>query len=229
MNRGIAAFATALSLIAIGCVITTKHQIDAHITLDIRHIQQQADNVLDYIEGKTDDLPVAPAAEAPAAQSRWYRLHDALAPVKVAYAAELKEATTPSVKGFADKMRERQPTIEALKQQKALGEDNRGYLAVRDSEALSDPAKKNEAQQLVAAENNDRKSLYREIAQQNADQGATLTTIERVFAQRRLERARSGEIFQLPPEGADFDKFKASSAGQKLGDACKPEAWVTIP
>lgn len=229
MNRGIAAFATALSLIAIGCVITTKHQIDAHITLDIRHIQQQADNVLDYIEGKTDELPVAPAGKAPETQSRWERLRDLLAPIHAVYAAELKEAATPRVKDLADKMRERQPKIEDLKRQKALGEDNRGYLAVRDSEALSDPAKKNEAQQLVAAENADRKSLYREIAQQNADQGATLTTIERVFAQRRLERAKSGEVFQLPPAGADFDKFKASPAGQKLGDACKPEAWVTIP
>jgi hypothetical protein len=70
--------------------------------------------------------------------------------------------------------------------------------------------------------------LYREIARVNADQGATLTSIEHVYAQRRLERAEAGEILQVPPEGADFDKFKSSEAGKRLGSACQPNAWVTI-
>jgi len=227
MKRIGLAFATTVSLIALGCVITTKHQIDAHIVLDIRHIQEQADGVLDYIEGKTDTLPATDSTSQNAAPAFLERAYYALAPIQAVYAAELKESS-PKVKDLADKMRERQPKIEALKKQGAIGEDNRGYVTLRESDAIADGEKKNEAQQLIAAENADRKNLYREIATDNADQNVTLTTVERIFAQRRLMRASPGEVFQLPPAGEDFDKFEASPLGKKLGDACAPGAWVTI-
>ncbi len=227
MKRIGLALATTVSLIALGCVITTKHKIDAHIVLDIRHIQEQADGVLDYIEGKTDELPATEPAKEGAGPSFLERAYYAMLSTPVAYAAELKESS-PKVKELADKMRERQPKIEALKKQGAIGEDNRGYVTLRDSEAIADAEKKNEAQQLVAAENADRKALYREIATDNADQNVTLTTVERIFAQRRLMRAAAGEVFQLPPAGDDFDKFKASPMGQKLGGECVPGAWVTM-
>ena len=227
MKRAGIALATTLSLIALGCVITTKHKIDAHIVLDIRHIQEQADGVLDYIEGKTDEIPAPEATGESRAPSFLERAYYAMLPTQVVYAAELKE-TSPKVKELADKLRERQPKVEAMKKAGAIGEDNRGYVTLRESEAIADAAKKNEAQQLVAAENADRKALYREIANDNADQKVTLSTVERVFAQRRLMRAGAGEIFQLPPAGEDFDKFKESPAGKKLGAECVAGAWVTI-
>ncbi len=226
MKRILFAFVTATSLIALGCVITTKHKIDAHIVLDIRHIQQQADGVLDYIDGKSDDLPV-PAEKSSLERPGWMdRLQYAFLPVVPAYAAELNEST-PRIKELADKMRERQPKLNELKKAGAIGEDNRGYVAMRESEGLS-AEKKNEAQQLMSAENDDRKALYREIARANAEANATLTVVERVYAQRRLMRAEAGEVVQLPAAGEDFDKFKASAAGKKLGDACKPGEWVTL-
>ena len=221
------ALLTTLSIIALGCVITTKHKIDAHIVLDIRHIQVQADGVLDYIEGKTDTIPAPENKSELMAPSALERAFYAMLPIQTAYAAELKE-TSPKVKELADKLRERQPKLEGLKKAGAAGEDNRGYAALRDSEALADPGKKNEAQQLIAAENADRKALYREIANDNADQKVTLSTVERVFAQRRLMRASSGDIFQLPAAGEDFDTFKTSPAGKQLGAECVPGAWVTI-
>jgi uncharacterized protein YdbL (DUF1318 family) len=227
MKRIGLALATTVSLIALGCVITTKHKIDAHIVLDIRHIQEQADGVLDYIEGKTDELPATESTDESAGPTILERAYYAMAPIRVAYAAELKESS-PKVKELADKMRARQPQIEALKKQGAIGEDNRGYATLRESDATADAQKKNEAQQLVGAENADRKALYREIANENADQNVTLTTVERVFAQRRLMRAAAGEVFQLPPAGDDFDKFKASPMGAKLGAECVPGAWVTM-
>ena len=50
--KKIVTFGALLALgIALGCVIRTEHRIDAHITLDIRHIDQ-AENVLDYVEGR---------------------------------------------------------------------------------------------------------------------------------------------------------------------------------
>ena len=227
MKRAAFALLTATSLIALGCVITTKHKIDAHIVLDIRHIQQQADGVLDYIDGKSDKLP-APEPKSRLEGPGWMeRLRYAMLPIVPVYAAELNEST-PRIKELADKMRDRQPQLNELKKAGAIGEDNRGYVALRESPSLADAEKKNEAQKLMAAENDDRKALYREIARANSDSGATLTVVERVYAQRRLMRAGTGEVVQLPPAGEDFDAFKASAAGKKLGDACKPGEWVTL-
>lgn len=217
---------TAVVAVAVGCVIRTEHKIDARIVVDIRHIEQQAESVLDFVEGKTDALP---ATEAPKSggSSMLEQAIDFLDPIPTAYAAELQQSS-PVVTELAGKMRERNGDIASMKEKSCLGEDNRGYVAVRDCEYCKDADKKNEVQKLSAAENADRKALYKEIAQLNKAENVTVSQVERVFAQKRLERAKTGEIFQLPPSGEDFDAFKGSATGKKLGDECKPEAWVTI-
>jgi len=216
----------AALLVAAGCVIRTQHQIDAHIVVDIRHIEQQAESVLDFVEGKTEALPAAPAPEKKGSSFLEHAI-DFASPIRTAYAAELQQSS-PVVTELAKKMKERFQQIDEMKSKGCLGEDNRGYAAVRDCAYCSDAEKKNEVQKLCAAENADRKALYKEIAQLNKDQNVTVTQIERIFAQKRLERAATGGLFQLPPVGADFDAFKASPAGKKLGGECKADGWVTI-
>ena len=226
MKKCVVALGATMVLVAVGCVITTRHTIDAHIVVDIRHIQQQADDVLDFIEGKSETLP---GLEGPAQDdTSWTdRVLDALTPIRVAYAEELK-AASPLIGQIAKKLKERHPAIQKLKADELLGEDNRGYVALRNDEKFTDPKKKNAAQKLVAAENADRKALYKDIARLNKDKKVTLSTVERVYAQKRLERAKPGDLFQLPRKGEEFDKFKASALGKKLGEACQPGAWVKI-
>ena len=219
--------ATIVLLIAFGCVLKTHHTIEAHITVDIRHVEAQADNVLDFIEGKTDEVPkVAPGTNSDGA-SLFQRFGDVLCPIPVAHAAELKESS-PLVTQILKELRERYPKIQALKTQKSLGEDNRGYVDLRSFDAFKTPEAKNEAQKLVAAENKNRKDLYKEIARLNEESKVTISIVERIYAQKRLERAKPGEIFQLPPKGEDFEAFKNSALGKRLGDACQSDAWVTI-
>lgn len=228
MRKLIAGVIVMVLLAAVGCVLETKHTIQAHITLDIRHIEQQADTVLDFIEGKQEELPVEKKDDG--GQSRLQPAIDLLWPMPVAYAQGELNAVSPLARQIAEKLRERNPEIAALKQQGCLGENNRGYVELRDCDALSDADKRNAAQKTLAEENKDRKALYNEIARLNKEQGnVTVSMVESVYAMRRLERAASGEIFQLPPEGSNFDTFKASALGQRLGDQCKPGAWVTIP
>jgi uncharacterized protein len=228
MRKVIAGVMVAALLAVVGCVLETKHTIQAHITLDIRHIEQQADTVLDFIEGKKEELPVEQKTDG--GQSRLQPAIDFLWPMPVVHADRELNAVSPLARQIAEKLRERNPEIAALKQQGCLGENNRGYVELRDCDALSDADKRNAAQKTLADENKDRKALYNEIARLNKDQGnVTVSMVEAVYAMRRLERADTGEIFQLPPEGKTFDDFKASALGQKLGDQCKPGAWVTIP
>jgi uncharacterized protein YdbL (DUF1318 family) len=221
----------ALALVVAGCVLRTEHTINAHVTLDIRHIEDQADNVLDFVEGKSDALPGMPAEPAPVAAEEptsWLRhAVDFLSPIQVAYAAELEESS-PLMTQIATKMRTRYEALEALRRDACLGENNRGYVELRDCAAFSDAQKKNEAQQLLSEENKDRKALYAEVARLNASQGITVSTVESIYAGKRILRGKSGEVYQLPPAGEYFDAIKDSAICKNLGGDCKPNAWVTI-
>jgi uncharacterized protein YdbL (DUF1318 family) len=84
------------------------------------------------------------------------------------------------------RMQERLPTIVQMKSDGLIGEDNKGYL-----EFVPGAAKKNET--VIAAENNDRKSVYSAIAQQQK------TTPELVGERRAIqiaEKGSPGEWFQ---------------------------------
>lgn len=222
--------AAMMLAVALGCVIRTEHKIDAHITLDIRHVADQAENVLDFIEGKTDELPGVSETTEGEPVSRLQQMWNAISPIQTAYAEELKVTTSQLVQEIAKKMRERNPQIDAMKKQGCLGETNRGYVELQECDAVKDAAQKNEAQKLVAEENKDRKALYAEMARLNKEiPDVNVAKVESIFALQRLGRAKSGEIFQLPAAGPDFDAFKGSATGKKLADKCVAGAWVTIP
>jgi uncharacterized protein YdbL (DUF1318 family) len=241
MKKVVFAAALAMLTVALGCVIRTESKIDAHITLDIRHISAQAENVLDFVEGKTDALPgIEPGAAAPAGNGKdkaanpgptsWaVRAIETLSPIQVAYADALKVTTSPLVVEIAGKMRQRNAEVAGLKQAGCLGESNRGYVELRECDDTKDAVKRNAAQKLLSEENKDRKALYNEIARLNGDQGVNVSTVEIIYAMERLRRAGAGEIFQLPAAGADFDAVKQSPLGQKLGGKCVAGAWVTTP
>ncbi len=222
-------FLTVLALaVALGCVIRTEQQINAHITLDIRHIEDQAESVLDFVEGKTDTL--SGEGETPEPVSRRESLLHALYPIQTAYAETLKVTTSPLIVEIATKMRERNKEIEVLKRLQCLGESNRGLVQLRECEATRAPEKHNAAQKIVAEENKDRTALYNEIARLNKEvPEVNVTKVQSIYAMERLRRGRPGELFQLPAAGPDYDVAKTLPVGQKLGDACKPGAWITIP
>jgi len=235
MKQWTVAVATFVVLTILGCVMRTEHKIDAHITLDIRHIEEQAEDVLNYIEGRSEKLPALEEAEADAkaeegnnATSWLRRALDALDPMPTAHAQELK-ASSPRVKEIADSLRKRHSKISSLKQKGCLGENNRGYVELRDCDELEDPERRNEVQQLLADENQDRKALYNEIARLNKEQDVTVSTVESIYALQRLERGEPGEWYQLPVQGKFFDEFKGSSLCDKLGAKCQPGAWVQLP
>lgn len=220
-TKSILTVLAAVAFIA-GCVLKTEHKIDAHITLDIRHIRDQAEDVLNFIEGKSDTLPgVEESAAPPATESTsWYRgVLNALDPFPKAYAAELKQAS-PRVSEIANAMKARNGEISKLKAQGCLGEDNRGYVALRDCDALGDAETKNAAQKIMADENKDRKALYNEVARLNADQNVTVSTVEGIYALERAERARSGEWIQAPSGGELLEEFKQFAPSAQAG------AWL---
>lgn len=202
-----------------GCVVRTEHTINAHITLDIRHIEQQADDLLDFIEGDSDTLP--PVGEQ---KSMLQNVVDFLRPVQVAYAAELKNSSSAVTQELAKSMRARNAQVEQYRSQGCFGENNRGYLELRECDALTDANARNEAQKLMADENKDRKALYAEIARLNQEDGVSVGTVESIFHGQRLKRGKAGEAFQMPAAGEFYDAAKglSSTGGAAAG------AWVVL-
>lgn len=229
--RLLAATLGVVVLTAVGCVIRTEHRIDAHIRLDIRHIQDQAEQVLDFVEGRTDALPEfeEAAANGPEETTSWLRrgLH-MLNPMPTAHASELRQSS-PRVREIAENMRQNHDEVSRFKRLGCFGETNRGLLEMRECDALSVPEDRNAAQQLLAEENRDRKALYQEIARLNQEDNVTVATVERVYALERLRRANAGEHVQLPPAGDAFEELRESNLGRRLGDQLQPNAWVVIP
>ncbi len=86
-----------------------------------------------------------------------------------------------------ERMKQRLPVIADLKTKGIIGEDNKGYLgfvtSTREQEAV------------IAAENEDRKTVYTYFAKQ---QNTTIDVVESIQAARKAEKTASGEFFQTP-------------------------------
>ncbi len=97
-------------------------------------------------------------------------------------------AAWPAVaQGIKERMKERLPVIAELKKQGVIGENNRGYLGFVGSQKSHE--------QLVADENQDRKTIYAHIASQ---QNTQLEVVEKNRALQLAQRAAPGTYIQKP-------------------------------
>lgn len=87
--------------------------------------------------------------------------------------------------GIKARMKQRLPVISDLKAKGIVGESNRGYLGfVTGKKANAD---------VVAAENKDRKTIYKHIAKQ---QNVSLELVEKRRAKILTDRTKKGRFFQ---------------------------------
>jgi len=87
--------------------------------------------------------------------------------------------------GIKDRMIKRLPAIADLKTKGIIGETNRGYLGfVSGNKVMED---------VIAAENADRKAVYEIFAKQ---QNTSLEVVETVQGTRKADKANPGEFYQ---------------------------------
>jgi hypothetical protein len=109
----------------------------------------------------------------------------ATAPAQATY--DIKEMT-PAVKSALDGRKARFADLKALKTQGVVGENNRGYVETLGGDKSS--------KAVVAAENKDRKLVYKAIVEQNKLGPGALATVEAVFARVQRDKAEPGEKVQ---------------------------------
>jgi uncharacterized protein YdbL (DUF1318 family) len=107
------------------------------------------------------------------------------------------EIDTPAIASIKRSMQQRHSQLELYYSSGAIGFTRDGLIAMRDANAVPLAARQS-VNGLIAAENQDRNALYREIARANSHPEWE-ADIRSTFGQRWIELARSGWWYQ----GAD--------------------------
>jgi len=106
------------------------------------------------------------------------------------------EINTPAVASLKASMKSRHAQLAGFYASGAVGLTRDGNIALRDANAVP-LAQRQQVNSLIAAENQDRAALYREIARANG-KPEWETDIRATFAQRWIEKAQAGWYYQNP-------------------------------
>lgn len=114
--------------------------------------------------------------------------------VSTAQAAADLEISTPAINNLQSGMQQRHSQLAAHYVSGAVGLTRDGLVAVRDANAIALPQRQ-AVNALVAAENQDRLALYREMARANGHPEWE-AEIRATFAQRWIQKAQPGWWYQ---------------------------------
>lgn len=111
----------------------------------------------------------------------------------LAQAADM-EVNTPAITALKGSMQTRHGQLSSFYASGAVGFTRDGLIAVRDANAVP-LAQRQSVNSLVAAENNDRNALYKEIANAN-NHPEWEAEVRGTFAQRWIQKAPAGWYYQ---------------------------------
>lgn len=106
------------------------------------------------------------------------------------------EINTPAIAGLQASMQQRHAQLAGFYASGAVGLTRDGNIALRDANAVPLPQRQ-QVNSLIAAENQDRTALYREIARANG-KPEWENDIRATFAQRWIQKAQPGWYYQNP-------------------------------
>jgi len=118
----------------------------------------------------------------------------ALLPAANAHAQANLEINTPAIAALQRSMQQRHGQLAPFYGSGAVGLTRDGNVALRDANAVPLPQRQ-QVNALIAAENQDRAALYREVARAN-NHPEWETDIRNTFGQRWIERAPPGWYYQ---------------------------------
>jgi uncharacterized protein YdbL (DUF1318 family) len=162
--------------------------ITVNIYFPAPEVRQAAEEIVEETWGPESPRPQATQ------QSSWWRLFE---PAR----AQAQEAdinvSTAAIRALKESMRNRAEQLKPFLAAGRLGVGRDGMLAIRSLEGvpLSEQAT---IRRLVEAENRDRASLYREIAEANEFGKDRIPDIQRIFAETWIDKAEKGWPIQEP-------------------------------
>ncbi|MGR3319265.1 MAG: YdbL family protein [Candidatus Anammoxibacter sp.] len=114
----------------------------------------------------------------------------------IAYADEIDlNLTSPAIRKVINAMKSRNAKIKSFKNSGAIGENADGLLAIRDLSNLAGEEIRT-VKRLLKADNNDRKTLYNELATANKITLSGVDRISKVFAKTRKAKLKKGQWYK---------------------------------
>jgi len=158
-------------------------------------IQKAADQIVEDVRKAPEEKPQPTPEQTPEQKQdkgsgllqRW---RIGLGPT-VAFAAVDVNVSTPAIRAVRASMTGRFPQLLPFYGKGAIGETNNGYLAIRDTSALS-LKERADLNRLVDQENADRRTLYTEIIRANNLAANTLPEVEKLFANSWRDKSSPG-------------------------------------
>ncbi len=163
-------------------------------------VQKAADQIVEDVRKAPGpapkQAPESPPAQAPGQKQDKGSFLDRLrfpqlGPTE-AYAATVDlNVSTPAIRSLKASMAARYPQLQPMYSKGAIGETNTGYVAIRDTGALS-LKERADVNRLVEQENADRRALYTEIIKANNLDMGTLSEVQRLFANSWRDKSSPG-------------------------------------
>lgn len=199
---------TVSPLALLGPMLFLTACVTVNIYFPAAAAEKAADRIIDQVWGtktdKSEDTPAEQKKSPPTSQAPSYfetkqiakAVLDFLIPTAAAQAGGQANinVSTPGINRLKDSMASRYASLKGFYNSGAVGLTNQGLVSARNLGAVS-LRERGQVKRLVADENSDRSSLYREIARANSHpewEGQIRST----FAQRWIAKARSGWWYQ---------------------------------
>jgi uncharacterized protein YdbL (DUF1318 family) len=180
-SKGIALAALAATCgLALACITVNIYFPEAAV-------KQAASEIVQEIRSQ------APADKAPTEPPKKQTLSRGagLSFVPAAFAQQETTVSSPSIRAIKDSMRQRFPSLKPFYDAGNIGENNNGFVEVRNDGSLSLKDKAT-LRDLVRDENNDRTKLYAEVAKAlNIDPGQ-VDRVQKIFAQSWIANSATG-------------------------------------
>ena len=164
---------TAMVVIA----LTLFACVTINIYFPAEKVESAAQDIVNDIRG---NKPIEEDKQSSNLQGIAHKIKIAVSPAS-AWADEETTVSNPTIRSLREKMKARFQTLTPYYQKGALKEGDNGYLTVTDAAELN-LKEKRDLNSLVDAENNDRKTLYAEVAKALKIEPSQLGRIAEIFA-----------------------------------------------
>jgi uncharacterized protein YdbL (DUF1318 family) len=191
-----------------GLTVSLVSCVTVNVYFPAAAIQKAADQIVEDVRKTPEQKPNPPLEQksedkksrrGPSSRLRLARF----GPPEAHAAAVDVNVSTPAIRALKASMANRFRQLQPLYGKGAIGETNSGFLAIRDTGALT-LREKADVNRLVEQENADRRALYAEIIRANNLDTSKLAEVQRLFANSWRDKSSTG--WWIQSDSGDWSK-----------------------
>lgn len=167
-----------IGILFISIVLAVFACVTVNIYFPAEKVESVAGEIVDEIRGREQD------EKKSSPESSIYQIFQkirlAASPAK-AWAQNVTEVSNPTIRALKERMKARYNQLKPYYQKKLLSEGNDGFVSISGTQGLG-LKEKRDLNNLVVAENNDRRQLYAEVARALNIDSSQVSRVGEIFA-----------------------------------------------